>query len=205
MADKYRNFAELASHEQAGVDYRIAARRIRPRFAIVAPHGGGIEQGTSELADAAGGLVHSCYTFEGLKTSGNRDLHITSTRFDEPLCLTVIGTSQIVVTLHGEESTEDGEGVFMGGLDAAVRDCIGAVLRREGFDVRTHPDPDLQGRDPANVCNRGLSGAGVQLELSRAVRQTMFESLTREGRTRRTARFDVFVKALQEALAGDCM
>ena len=45
-----------------------------------------------------------------------------------------------------------------------------------------------------------LTAAGVQLELSRSVRETMFESLTREGRTKTNERFDVFVNALREAL-----
>lgn len=200
MADKYCNFAELESHEQAGVAYRIAVRRAGPSFAIVAPHGGGIEPGTSELADAVAGALHAFYAFEGLKASGNRDLHITSTRFDEPMCLTLVGVSQIVVTVHGEEGEGGGEGVFIGGLDTARGDRIGAALTRAGFDVRKHPSPDLQGLDPENLCNRGRSQAGVQLELSKGVRETMFESLTREGRTHPTACFDVFVNALRQAL-----
>jgi Poly-gamma-glutamate hydrolase len=81
-------------------------RRARPKFALVAPHGGGIEPGTSELADAIAGSDLSFYTFEGLKSSGNTDLHITSTRFDEPMCLTLLASSSVVVTLHGEHSTK---------------------------------------------------------------------------------------------------
>src|SRR5262245_11150501 len=80
VADKYRNFAALEKHERAGSDYDVLVRRAQDRFAIVAPHGGGIEPGTSELADGVAGLEHSFYTFEGLKTSGNGDLHITATR-----------------------------------------------------------------------------------------------------------------------------
>ena len=115
MADKYRNFAALARQEEAGVDYAVSVRRARGEFALVAPHGGGIEPGTTELADAIATDILSFYTFEGLKSSGNTDLHITSTRFDEPMCLTLLGQTEIVVTLHGEHSTEDGEGVFIGG------------------------------------------------------------------------------------------
>jgi len=200
MADKYRNFADLERHEQPGITYRIALRRAQTPFAIVAPHGGGIEAGTSEIADAVAGLTHSFYTFEGLKTDGNTELHITSTRFDEPTCVTLIGVSDVVVTIHGEHSDDEGEGVFMGGLDSTRGDRIAAVLTREGFDVRTHANPNLQGREACNLCNRGLAAAGVQLELSKAVRRTMFDSLTREGRTHTTARFDVFVNALREAL-----
>src|SRR5262249_50754220 len=175
MADKYRNFADLERHEQAGLTYDIAVRRAQPRFAIVAPHGGKIEAGTSEIADAVAGRLHSFYTFEGLKGSNNHELHITSTHFDEPMCLTVIAVSEVVVTIHGEHSEDDGEGVFMGGLDTALGDRIGAALSDAEFHVRVHPDPRLQGRELANLCNRGRSNAGVQLELSKAVRKTMFE------------------------------
>jgi phage replication-related protein YjqB (UPF0714/DUF867 family) len=54
--------------------------------------------------------------------------------------------------------------------------------------------------DVTNLCNRGRSNAGVQLELSKAVRRTMFESLKPEGRIHTTARFDAFVAALRETL-----
>ncbi len=200
MADKYRNFAELARNERSGIDYGVVVRRARPAFLILAPHGGGIEPGTSEIADAIAAERFSFYTFEGLKSSGNAVLHITSTRFDEPMCLTSLKYSSVVVTLHGEHSEDDGEGVFVGGLDTALGERIRTALARQGFDVRVHRDPDLQGLDPKNLCNRGTSRAGVQLELSRAVRTTMFESLSRAGRKKPTARFKAFVNAVRRVL-----
>src|SRR5215831_7654946 len=117
MADTYPNFATLEQHERAGKDYRLSARRAEPTFAIVAPHGGDIEAGTTEIANAIAGERWSFYTFEGLKPSGNRTLHITSTHFDEPVCLVVLGVTSRAVTIHGEESEDDGtsEGVFVGG------------------------------------------------------------------------------------------
>ena len=200
MADTYPNFATLEQHERSGIDYSVLVRRAEPAFAIVAPHGGGIEPGTSEIADAIARQGWSFYTFEGLKRSGNSALHITSTRFDEPMCLVLLGNTNRVVTIHGEESEDDGEGVFVGGLDAALGTRIGALLTAQGFNVRKHPDCNLQGLDPQNICNRGTAGAGVQLELSRAVRQTLFDSLTREGRKHPTPRFKVFVDAVAGAL-----
>jgi len=205
MADKYCNFEELASNEEAGVAYRILVRRATRPFAIVAPHGGGIEPGTSEIADAIAGddvaaRMHSFYAFEGLKPRHNTDLHITSTHFDEPMCLVVVGASERVVTIHGEESTEDGEGVFLGGLDEVTGAGVREKLEAAGFNVRRHPRRDLQGLDVENICNRGTSGVGVQLELSHAVRETFFESLTRKGRQHPTARFGDFVEAMRRAL-----
>jgi phage replication-related protein YjqB (UPF0714/DUF867 family) len=200
MADKYPNFAALARNEQAGVDYAVAVRMRRRAFALVAPHGGGIEPGTSEIAAAIAADAFSFYTLEGLKSSGNGDLHITSTRFDEPMCLTLIGRTDVVVTLHGEHSIEDGEAVFMGGRDDGLGTALWRELARHGFEVRKHPDSKLQGLEPANLCNRGTTKAGVQIELSRAVRRTMFESLTKSGRRHPTRRFGVFVRAVQRVL-----
>jgi len=200
MADTYPNFAALEQHEQAGQDYRVVVRRAEPPFAIVAPHGGGIEPGTSEIADAIAGQRWSFYSFEGLKRTGNGVLHITSTSFDEPMCLLLLGKTTRVVTIHGEESDDDGEGVFVGGLDEALGKDICGFLTTQGFNVRKHPDPHLQGLDEQNICNRGTSGAGVQLELSHSVRATLFESLSREGRKHPTPRFTVFVDAVARAL-----
>ena len=116
------------------------------------------------------------------------------------MCLVLLGHTNRVVTIHGEESDDEGEGVFVGGLDDDLGTSIGACLTAEGFNVRKHPDPNLQGLDPQNICNRGAAGAGVQLELSRAVRETLFESLTREGRKHPTARFKTFVDAVARSL-----
>ena len=52
MADRYPNFEVLSLNETSGIDFRILARGARAGFAVIAPHGGGIEPGTSEIADA---------------------------------------------------------------------------------------------------------------------------------------------------------
>jgi phage replication-related protein YjqB (UPF0714/DUF867 family) len=200
MADTYPNFAALEQHEQSGIDYAVLVRREEPAFAIVALHGGGIEPGTSEIADAIAVQRWSFYSFEGLKQAGNRVLHVTSACFDEPMCLVLLSDTNRVVTIHGEESDDDSQGVFVGGLDLELGARMRSLLKAQGFDVRTHPDPKLQGLDPKNICNRGTAGKGVQLELSHSVRETLFESLTREGRKHPTPRFTVFVDAVARAL-----
>jgi phage replication-related protein YjqB (UPF0714/DUF867 family) len=207
MADKYHSFEELSRSETSGIDFSISVRRAVDLFAIVAPHGGGIEPGTSELADAIAAEEFSYYAFDGLKkVSGNSVLHITSTRFDEPMCLNLIGHSEVVITIHGEESEIEGgaalEAVFLGGLDDERGSRLGAALKAGGFDVRQHPDPQLQGRERQNLCNRGISGKGVQLELSRGLRKEMFLSLSQDGREHTTTKFLEFVDALRNALHG---
>ena len=48
--DLYTSFAHLSRGEREGRDYRIRWRMGGSGVAIVAPHGGGIERGTSALA-----------------------------------------------------------------------------------------------------------------------------------------------------------
>jgi phage replication-related protein YjqB (UPF0714/DUF867 family) len=205
MPDKYLDFDHLSRNETSGIDYAISVRRLSDAFAIVAPHGGGIEPGTSEIADAIAGGEFCFYAFDGLKTSSNTDLHITSTSFDEPMCLTLIRQSDVVVTIHGESSDAEGKPVFMGGRNAELGECLRAALAANGFDVRRHPDPLLQGLEPKNLCNRGgKSRSGVQLELSRSLREAMFQSLSREGRKHTTSEFAAFVAAVRGALNGAC-
>ena len=69
-----------------------------PRTVILAPHGGGIERGTSELCLAVAGyhpanlpitppagVTYDYWMFEGIRPDDNKDLHVTSTGCDD-LC-----------------------------------------------------------------------------------------------------------------------
>jgi phage replication-related protein YjqB (UPF0714/DUF867 family) len=58
----------------------------------------------------------------------------------------------------------------------------------------------LQGVSRENICNRGRSGAGVQLELSEALRAEFFPSLDAKGRLAPRQRFYDFVSAVRNAL-----
>jgi phage replication-related protein YjqB (UPF0714/DUF867 family) len=201
VADKYANFAALAGCEVVGVDYRIDIRLVGNTL-VLAPHAGGIEPGTSELAEAIAAGVCSLYLFEGLKQTNNGDLHITSTHFDEPECLKALRHSDTVLAIHGEDS--DAPVVYVGGLDSARKARIATTLRRAEFDVRDANQPHLAGNDAQNICNRGLSRAGVQLEISVGLRRKFFLGLTpRIERAQRTSDFDRFVSAVREGLLED--
>ena len=198
MSDRYASFAELARGERGNGSYRIRLVRRPGETVILAPHGGGIEPGTSELAEAIAGQEHSFYAFEGLKSRGNRDLHVTSTRFDEPEAVALVAAARRAIAIHGERSS--GEIVYVGGRDDATAEGLRAAFAQRGFRVERHPDPALQGRDVANICNRTASGLGVQLELSAGLRKTFFASLTRRGRTALTPRCLDFVAVVHLAL-----
>jgi len=165
--DTYRTFAELAEHEQEGRDYRIHSLWHDSPLTILAPHGGGIEPGTLPIARAVAGDLYNLYGFEGLKPgSGNRRLHITSHRFDEPRCLELLAHSHRVLVIHGRATPEPN--ACLGGLDTALREHLAAAL--EAADIPMVPVRGLAGNHRANLCNRGLQGAGVQLELGSPLR-----------------------------------
>lgn len=169
MADKYTSFDELKRLEPVRA-YRIEVHDVGSRIAILAPHGGGIEPGTSEVSRAIARDDLSLYLFEGVKKRANSDLHITSTRIDEPHCLQLLRAVDVVVAVHGEGGNR--EVVYLGGLHLELGERIGGQLEAQGFRVERHASALLQGTDPANVCNRGARGSGVQLELSAGLRKT---------------------------------
>lgn len=172
MADQYQSFAELAVREREGVHYRIRVALRASPVAILAPHGGYIEPGTSEAAHEIAADIFSLYCFESLALRAKREgLHITSTRFDEPRALQLVTASHVVVGVHGRKDGDDSASIWVGGLHEPLRDAVSAALVADGFRAKPvgvgHP---LAGRDPMNICNRGLGGAGVQLEIPRALR-----------------------------------
>lgn len=198
MPDKYGDFTELARHEAANTDYRVCTRYAGPTL-VLAPHAGGIEPGTSELAEAIAAGDHSLYLFEGLKRADNGDLHITSTHFDEPECLNALQRSDTVLAIHGEDS--ETAVVYVGGRDKAGRNRIATELRAAGFDVRDIERPNLAGESAANICNRGRSGGGVQLEIGAGLRRSFFRRLSpRAERQHTTDPFKGFVTAVRAGL-----
>ncbi len=166
MSDLYDSYADLAAGEAEGIHYRIRVIDRASPIAVVAPHGGRIEAGTSQTAALIAADIFSLYCFEGL-VAGRR-LHITSARFDEPRALALVGSSDIAVGVHGRADRGDHRTIWLGGLHETLRDAIGAALERVGF--KTSTDHHMQGKAPGNICNRGRLRAGVQLELPMSLR-----------------------------------
>jgi phage replication-related protein YjqB (UPF0714/DUF867 family) len=198
LPDKYHQFAELCKHERSGLDYQVRFRRCTSATVIIAPHGGAIEPGTSEIAEAIAGKEFSFYAFEGIKDGPNRELHITSTRFDETTAVDLVSACAKAIAIHGENSQE--EIAYLGGLDLSTLQEIETSLTGRGFTTKTHASISLQGRHPSNICNRTIKGCGVQLELSRGLRRSFFRSLTNAGRQDTTQSFWEFVTAVRDVL-----
>lgn len=201
MADLYANYAQLAAARTEGVDYtRTRVEVPGAVWASVAVHGGSIEPGSGEVARAVAGSRMSYYEFAGIMSSGNADLHITSTNFDEPIGAALIRTTPRTLSFHGYTGTTGVAETAVGGLDTASVALVTNALRLAGFTVVTAAS-EIAGTDPANICNRNQSGAGVQLEMSRAQREVFFPGgdLSRAMRDsgQRTATFSAYVAAVQ--------
>ncbi|MFI1197444.1 poly-gamma-glutamate hydrolase family protein [Micromonospora sp. NPDC020750] len=211
-ARRYRRHGVLDDHltSDAGL----------PQVAVLAPHGGGIETGTSELCLAVAGYhpatmaattdgrgLHDYWMFEGLLSSGNGDLHVTSVNCDDPWAESICGGARHAVTLHGCTPEQAGEpagtaAVLIGGLDGTLRELLRQEFVTVGITVAQGSNDDIDGTHPRNICNRTLSSTGAQLELTTPLRNAMFGTNTRAGRKNTTEPlFWDFVSATRAALA----
>lgn len=160
---------------------------------------GPIEPGTSEIARAIAGTDLSLYLFEGRKPDGNGDLHIASERFDEPGAL-FLAQARLIVTVHGARGPE--QVAYIGGRDKAMGETIRQALEEAGFQAAKHQSSRLQGEARENVCNKGTSGSGVQIELALGLREIFFESLRCRSKT--TRGLIRFAGAVRSAIAPEC-
>lgn len=196
--DKYTNYNELKQHERQGEDYVILLREGNSRIALIAPHGGGIEPGTIDIADAVAGSEHTFYAFKGIKKKGNAALHITSDRFDEPKGVKVAENADIVVSIHGCHGKN--REVFIGGKNQKLRERISDILNKAGFNAGIRTKSGQSGQHPENICNRGRTGEGVQLEITQGLREKMFDNLHRRSWRKKNALFYAFINSLKESL-----
>ena len=170
--------AQLTENEEEGIDFRVCMTDRAASAAVIAPHGGKIEPGTSEIATAIAGKSYSLYSFEGLRPR-SQDLHITSTNFDEPRCLRFIATHDFVVSVHGLRGEH--EAVDLGGLDIGLRDAACQKLKDAGFIAKVVTKGSHAALSERNICNRGQRRIGVQLELTRGLRNAVLQDRTQSS------------------------
>ena len=195
--DRYASFKDLQDNEVEGIDYRIRSRGGSTGIALLCIHGGDIEPGTSEIAEGIAGHDHAFYTLEGLKSSGNKTLHITSTAFDEPWSIEILCNSEIILSVHGCSEME--ETVYIGGLDQDIKERIAKKLAEYGLKAITDSNSRFMGTDLAMsaIC----AGAGWAFKSrSAGLEERMFRDLTPEGRQFRTAIYYRFIFAVRDAL-----
>lgn len=191
--------------------YEIVSREGESRMLIVAPHGGRIEPGTAQIADAIAGDTHSfysLYTFYSTRKQNDIDdiFHITSDYYYEPHLSNMISHSLGVITIHG--CRESQEVVFIGGRNFRLKNIISCVLNE--VNIMVDDQERFSALSKNNICNRCITGEGIQLELSEVFRQSLFEdNIFFSNKLERTAkfpdlipnnRFFVFVRGIQKAI-----
>lgn len=140
---------------------------------IFAPHGGGIEVGTTEVANAIAKKGHyDFFAFNGLKNSNNRSLHVTSTHYDEPELLEHLKTKQHSISIHGAQGKD--KVVYVGGSDRRLGYLCMQELNKRGIKAVRAPQ-NLAGTGSKNIVNRNKTNQGVQLEMTTALRKSMFK------------------------------
>ncbi|MCG2787227.1 MAG: poly-gamma-glutamate hydrolase family protein [Anaerolineae bacterium] len=200
MSDKFASFAALSKKYQYGVGFLIRRENRGKNILIFAPHGGGIERGTSEIVRAIACDDLSYYLFEGCLNTykENRRLHITSANFDEPKCLSLIKHFDTSLAIHGCRGVEPI--IYVGGRDAHMKEKMIVCLFAKGYPVQDGKRK-YEGVFPRNICNRTKSGKGVQIELSTAFRKSLFANWkVRSGRENTTKLFKRFVSDVREII-----
>lgn len=177
---------------------------------VVAPHGGGIEPGTSEIAISTAKISgRAFYVFDGIRKSQNWKLHIDSTGFDEPTFLELAARSDFVLSVHGAHHSAE-RVIYVGGLyqrgRTLVIERLGTDLEPVGIAVtdatRVPEGEGIAGLSPQNLTNMGMRAHGIQLEFSKGVRRILFPELgTREGRRRPNRSLDLLTTSIERALA----
>ena len=136
--DKYQSMTQLEKETTEGVDWRKDTKNTGNQVLIVAPHGGSIEQGTTELTKAlADKGNYDYYSFEGIRPKNNSELHVTSTHYDDPTLNQMIKNRTATVSIHGASGTE--EIIYLGGPRSDLRNAIEKQLVGRGFTVKV-PD-----------------------------------------------------------------
>lgn len=168
-AKHYKGYEDLTNAQIEGTDYRVRVHPVASSsIAVIAPHGGSIEQYTSEIALAVAGQNFNFYLFEGIRRSGNyAALHLTSHRFNEPRCLALLAQCDHVIAFHGcgGETPQ----ILVGGLDEPLKAAIAQAISALGIDTLLEGHR-FSATDSMNICNRGRRGAGVQIEMTMPLR-----------------------------------
>ena len=152
---------------------RLENYQVAP-IGVIAIHAG-YERGTGELAislaKAMGGVP--IYVDANPK-------HITSSRFSNLQIESFLGCVWALVSIHGcadRHLKESDEFVVVGGRNLSLKQSVlQALLQNDILATDLIENPRLLGMHPHNVCNRCLSGAGVQLELSLSLRNRILRS-----------------------------
>ncbi len=172
--DYYKSMTELYNDTTEGIDWKKDTRNVGKSVLIVAPHGGNLEQGTSELTKlVANNGDFDYFSFEAIRPSNNTQLHVTSTNYDDATLHDMIQDRTATISIHGARGEE--QLVYLGGYQSSLRDAIQSQLELKGFIVKI-PPKYLGGLSNNNFINKVEESTGVQLELTTALRKAFFKN-----------------------------
>jgi len=211
-----RSYEEILRRDLVlGRDFRVAFGDANiEKCLLVAPHGGGIEPGTSELMRSVAELGGwAWYEFAGYLRQGNKEaLHISSTEFDEPTLIALLAQAGFVVAFHGASKLGKPV-VYVGGRWKLGRKVMTEVINRSfqkhgtsAIDATDSTDTEqICGLHESNLTNRGRRAEGIQMEFSREARNLLFPpDASREARGRRSARLRPLARSIHLALKQLC-
>lgn len=194
--DHYGSMTQLLACERAGVDYTLQLEDRGDAVTVLAPHGGELEVGAAELAQAVAGDTHNFYAFNPHTDGDNYRLHVTSIRFDEPSCCALLDRSFVAVSIHGCESYRPN--IILGGRNVLLKSILAEELGRLEHRVMEHPR--FAGVHRKNIVNRPLLH-GVQLELTDLLRAELFDDFTDPAGRRLNAAGWALARAIRGGLA----
>ncbi|UQW80567.1 poly-gamma-glutamate hydrolase family protein [Staphylococcus edaphicus] len=203
MVDKFKSMTELITETTEHRDWEIQTMNCNSSTLITAIHGGAIERGTTEIARLISEQgEHSFYTFKGIRNNKNNELHVTSRHFDEPKLTQMVSSHQSIVSIHG--CMGDVSEVYIGGRDFELASEITKELEKINIIVKPAPS-HISGMHMDNFVNGCLKKAGVQLELTVALRKKYFKNnkynlKDRENRENWSQFMNSFSSAINRAL-----
>lgn len=159
--DVYRDFQALKAANTEGLDYSREVYYRGSPVAVFAPHGGDLEPLTSRLARETAGRDFNLYIFNSWHGRAG-DLHVTSSRFDDPAAVFIATSSVLALSFHAQ--ADHGRWVCVGGSNREAGSLVARRLEAAGFSAVT-PCARLPGTSQKNIVNRASSG-GVQLEVT---------------------------------------
>lgn len=173
---EYSSYSELKKYQKEGIAFKITESFVESPITIIAPHGGLIEFGTSEIARLIAGTSFNLYLFEGIKSNSNFELHITSDNFDEPRAIRIMKRSELGISIHGFKNDKI-ELIAIGGANKVVGAKLAIELQKIGVNI-DFPSARFKGESLENIVNKPKN-YGVQLELSSILRENLLSNSDR--------------------------
>lgn len=172
--DKYHSMKELQNETIENEDWEIITEDRDSNVTILAIHGGGIEPATTELARViANDRQFNYFAFNGMRTKGNNELHVTSINYDNDIAMDLVKTSESAITIHG--CLGEDEIAYIGGKDNLLKERIVEELSQIGIEVKEAPS-HMSGTQDNNIVNCTKNGVGVQIELTSSLRKSLFKN-----------------------------